>query len=259
MNQYKEWQQHQTNWFIKFPHHVSQFTGWSSVYLALWRRWRPAADLHPAPFWRVCAIAERTHPAPLWWRQKQQPGDRHCGPWFQQWRTQPRQEATQTHVMNSYRGGGGLRCKYWETSSEYLPLGRGVPAGCCRSGWASDRGSLPCWGTAWSSSSSGCDGWEHQTWTPRRLRPRRHTGLQQSDQQLEREGGGGEVKQCVMHVEWKMPDVEVSISNIPDVIAWLEEMQAMVTVWAGILSEKPAPSAACEHIQVWRLLLYKMG
>ncbi len=29
-----------------------------------------------------------------------------------------------------------------------------------------------------------------------------------------------------------------------DVIAWFEEMQAMVTVWAGVLSEKPAPSMA---------------
>ena len=28
------------------------------------------------------------------------------------------------------------------------------------------------------------------------------------------------------------------------VMAWLEEMQAMVTVWAGIRSEKPAPRAA---------------
>ena len=28
------------------------------------------------------------------------------------------------------------------------------------------------------------------------------------------------------------------------VIAWLAEMQAMVTVWAGIRSEKPAPRAA---------------
>ena len=27
-------------------------------------------------------------------------------------------------------------------------------------------------------------------------------------------------------------------------MAWLEEMQAMVTVWAGILSENPAPRAA---------------
>lgn len=34
---------------------------------------------------------------------------------------------------------------------------------------------------------------------------------------------------------------------IPEVIAWLEEMQAMVTVWAGILSEKPAPKAAWNH------------
>ena len=28
------------------------------------------------------------------------------------------------------------------------------------------------------------------------------------------------------------------------VMAWLAEMQAMVTVWAGIRSEKPAPRAA---------------
>lgn len=35
--------------------------------------------------------------------------------------------------------------------------------------------------------------------------------------------------------------------NIPVVIAWFEEMQAMVTVWAGVLSEKPAPKAAYEQ------------
>ena len=28
------------------------------------------------------------------------------------------------------------------------------------------------------------------------------------------------------------------------VMAWLEEMQAMVTVWAGMRSENPAPRAA---------------
>ena len=31
---------------------------------------------------------------------------------------------------------------------------------------------------------------------------------------------------------------------IPEVIAWLDEMQAIVTVWQGILSEKPALRAA---------------
>ena len=31
---------------------------------------------------------------------------------------------------------------------------------------------------------------------------------------------------------------------VPDVIAWFDEMQAIVTVWQGILSEKPALSAA---------------
>lgn len=36
-------------------------------------------------------------------------------------------------------------------------------------------------------------------------------------------------------------------ANIPVVIAWFEEMQAMVTVWAGVLSEKPAPNAAYEQ------------
>lgn len=36
-------------------------------------------------------------------------------------------------------------------------------------------------------------------------------------------------------------------ANIPVVIAWFEEMQAMVTVWAGVLSEKPAPKAAYEQ------------
>lgn len=28
-------------------------------------------------------------------------------------------------------------------------------------------------------------------------------------------------------------------------MAWFDEMQAIVTVWQGILSEKPALSAAC--------------
>lgn len=31
---------------------------------------------------------------------------------------------------------------------------------------------------------------------------------------------------------------------IPEVIAWLDEMQAIVTVWQGVLSEKPALRAA---------------
>lgn len=31
---------------------------------------------------------------------------------------------------------------------------------------------------------------------------------------------------------------------VPEVIAWFDEIQAMVTVWHGVLSEKPAPSAA---------------
>lgn len=35
-------------------------------------------------------------------------------------------------------------------------------------------------------------------------------------------------------------------------MAWLDEMQAMVTVWAGILSENPAPNAAWNHDQEWR-------
>lgn len=35
-------------------------------------------------------------------------------------------------------------------------------------------------------------------------------------------------------------------------MAWLDEMQAMVTVWAGILSENPAPNAAWDHDQEWR-------
>lgn len=34
------------------------------------------------------------------------------------------------------------------------------------------------------------------------------------------------------------------VQKSPEVIAWLEEMQAMVTVCAGILSENPAPMAA---------------
>lgn len=34
------------------------------------------------------------------------------------------------------------------------------------------------------------------------------------------------------------------VENSPEVIAMLEEMQAMVTVCAGILSENPAPMAA---------------
>lgn len=40
-----------------------------------------------------------------------------------------------------------------------------------------------------------------------------------------------------------------SLFDIPEVIATLEEMQAMVTVWAGILSEKPAPKADWKQIQ----------
>jgi len=32
--------------------------------------------------------------------------------------------------------------------------------------------------------------------------------------------------------------------EVPDVIAWLEEMQACVTVWAGVLSENPALNIA---------------
>ena len=35
-----------------------------------------------------------------------------------------------------------------------------------------------------------------------------------------------------------------SMFYVPDVIAWFDEMQAIVTVWQGILSEKPALSAA---------------
>ncbi len=182
-------------------------------------------------------------------------------------------------------------CSSWEILSEYTPLGRGVPAGCCQSDWASGQGSLPCWGTAWSSSSYGCDGWEHRTWTPPLLPRQCHTGLRQSDQQLERrrEEKQTKVKQrgthlisnsccdppslfplyChktstliphlinnnimyndnyspkyTAHIKCKRLCVEISFSDIPEVIAWLEEMQAMVTVWAGILSEKPAPSAA---------------
>lgn len=73
-----------------------------------------------------------------------------------------------------------------EILSAHIPPGRGVPAGCCQSDWASGRGSLLCWGTAWSSSFCGCDGWGRLTWTPPRLPQQRHTGLQQSDQQLER-------------------------------------------------------------------------
>lgn len=36
----------------------------------------------------------------------------------------------------------------------------------------------------------------------------------------------------------------VLAAHIPVVMAWFEEMQAMVTVWAGVLSENPAPKAA---------------
>jgi len=38
--------------------------------------------------------------------------------------------------------------------------------------------------------------------------------------------------------------VPALMSPVQVVMAWLEEMQAMVTVWAGIRSEKPAPRAA---------------
>lgn len=41
-----------------------------------------------------------------------------------------------------------------------------------------------------------------------------------------------------------VPSAVKKKTNIPVVMAWLEEMQAMVTVWAGVLSEKPAPRAA---------------
>jgi hypothetical protein len=40
---------------------------------------------------------------------------------------------------------------------------------------------------------------------------------------------------------WYLPAL---MSPVQVVMAWLEEMQAMVTVWAGIRSEKPAPRAA---------------
>lgn len=36
----------------------------------------------------------------------------------------------------------------------------------------------------------------------------------------------------------------VCVCLVPVVMAWLEEMHAIVTVWAGILSENPAPRAA---------------
>lgn len=35
-----------------------------------------------------------------------------------------------------------------------------------------------------------------------------------------------------------------NVRSVPVVIAWLEEIHAIVTVWAGVLSENPAPSAA---------------
>ena len=34
---------------------------------------------------------------------------------------------------------------------------------------------------------------------------------------------------------------------IPEVIAWFDEIHAIVTVWHGVLSEKPAPRAAYEE------------
>ncbi len=40
---------------------------------------------------------------------------------------------------------------------------------------------------------------------------------------------------------WYLPAL---MSPVQVVMAWLDEMQAMVTVWAGIRSEKPAPRAA---------------
>lgn len=71
-----------------------------------------------------------------------------------------------------------------EILMENVPLGRDVPAGYCQSDQAFGRESLLCWGTAWSSSSYGCGGWEHLTWTPP-LQPQQcHTGQQQSGQRL---------------------------------------------------------------------------
>ena len=37
------------------------------------------------------------------------------------------------------------------------------------------------------------------------------------------------------------------VADWPVVMAWLEEMQACVTVWAGVWREKPAPRAAWNH------------
>lgn len=71
-----------------------------------------------------------------------------------------------------------------EILMENVPLGRDVLAGYCQSDRASGRQSLLCWGTAWSSSSYGCDGWGRLTWTPPLQPQQRHTGQQQSGQRL---------------------------------------------------------------------------
>lgn len=72
----------------------------------------------------------------------------------------------------------------WMTPQGCVPPEQSEPSECFPSGSASGRGSWPCWETAWSSSSCGCDGSERQTWTP--LLPPRlcHTDQQQSDQRL---------------------------------------------------------------------------
>ena len=44
---------------------------------------------------------------------------------------------------------------------------------------------------------------------------------------------------------------ETEINMSPVVMAWFEDTQAWVTVWAGILFEMPAPRAACTKLQQW--------
>lgn len=156
------------------------------VYQGLWRRWYPAAVQHPGPFWRVCVSAKRTRPAPLGRLQRQQLDDQRCDPSFQPWRTRPRLEATHTHTHTASQGAvWGESNLPRLTLQECVPLEQSEPSGCFRSGSASGRGSWPCWETAWSSSSYGCDGSERRTWTPLLLPRLCHTDQQQSDQQLQ--------------------------------------------------------------------------
>ena len=48
----------------------------------------------------------------------------------------------------------------------------------------------------------------------------------------------------------------VAIIPMPVVMAWLDEMQACVTVWEGVNWEKPAPRAAYNNNVAWKINIY---